>query len=196
MGVITVSLFLVLILFWLDVYYQNLLYGSVLRTRFLEICRLKYRLSIYISGVYTGSGLAKSGMATILYLIYAGFLIGVFILGIIVASIPLSTEGPKLNTQNSPTQSASVTALKKNVSGLLVSVFILCGLGMTVIGAVSIRTRDKKLTGIANKINDAIFILQKDNKGKVVKILDYKAVSDKDIDDLEIDILNEFTPKV
>ena len=75
-GVINVTMFLVVILFWLDLYYQNLLYGSVIRTRFLEFIRLRHRLSVYISGVYTGSS-----MHYMLYVIYAGFLLGSFSLG-------------------------------------------------------------------------------------------------------------------
>jgi hypothetical protein len=82
LGVIYVTMFLVVILFWLDVYYQNLLYGSVLRSRFLEFFRLNYRLSVYISGLYTGSH-----MDNVLYLLYFGFLTGIFIMGLLVAGI-------------------------------------------------------------------------------------------------------------
>ena len=81
-GVIIVTMFLVVVLFWLDLYYQNLLYGSVLRTRFLELIRLRHRLSVYISGIYTGSS-----MKVMLYSIYAGFLLGCFFLGNLVADI-------------------------------------------------------------------------------------------------------------
>jgi hypothetical protein len=79
-GVITVTMFLVVILFWLDIYYQNLLYGSVIRTRFLEYFRLKQKLSVYISGIYTGSS-----MEYMLYAIYAlCYLWGIFIRNIFV----------------------------------------------------------------------------------------------------------------
>lgn len=84
-GVINVTMILVVILFWLDILYQNYLYASVFRTRILELFRLRYRLSVYISGLYT-----KSSMNTILNLIYGGFLIGVFILGLFVIGIAKS----------------------------------------------------------------------------------------------------------
>ena len=86
MGVIDIFMILVVILFWLDIYYQSLLYRSVLRSRFLELFRLNYRLSTYLSGIYTGSGLGRSGMADMLYLIYGSFSVGIFFLGLTVSS--------------------------------------------------------------------------------------------------------------
>ena len=215
-GVINVSILLVLILFWLDVYYQNLLYGSVLRTRFLEFCRLKSRLSIYISGVYTGAGLGKSGMAWILYLIYAGFLIGTFYLGWIVISLPLDSVEPNSSNQaplegreneaniqnksgeqnNTSEQSGSILEnLKNYVKISLWICFILSGVGMIVIGIVCIRKRDNKLTKPGKKIEDCVFTKTPDNAGRL-HITGYNRLIEKEIDDLELQIFKEFTPRI
>jgi hypothetical protein len=76
-GVIIVTMTLIVILYWMDIYYQNLLVGSILRTNFLEIFRLNRGLSFYISMLY-----GRSGMGAALHILYAGFLIAAFILGI------------------------------------------------------------------------------------------------------------------
>ena len=68
-----------MVLYWLDIYYQNLLFGSVLRGRLLELFRLKRGLGIYISGLY-GAG----NFGRILHFLYIAFLIGLFILGLFV----------------------------------------------------------------------------------------------------------------
>jgi hypothetical protein len=39
-GVIVVTMALIVVLYWLDTYYQGLLYGASFRSRFLEIFRL------------------------------------------------------------------------------------------------------------------------------------------------------------
>jgi hypothetical protein len=78
-GVIVVTMVLVMVLYWLDIYYQNLLYGSVLRGRFLEIFKLNRGLGVYIAALY---GAAKIGR--ILHFLYIAFLIGLFILGLFV----------------------------------------------------------------------------------------------------------------
>lgn len=78
-GVIIVTMILVDILYWVDVYYQNLLYGAVMRTRFLEIFRLNRGLSYYISGMAGSTNLANT-----LPWLYGGFITGLFILGMIV----------------------------------------------------------------------------------------------------------------
>jgi hypothetical protein len=81
-GVIIVTMALVVVLYWLDIYYQNLLYGSVLRSRFLEIFKLNKALGIYISALY---GAAKIGR--ILHFLYVGFLMGLLILGLFVIGL-------------------------------------------------------------------------------------------------------------
>ena len=45
-GVIIVTMTLIVILYWMDIYYQNLLYGSGLRTNFLEIFILRRGLKV------------------------------------------------------------------------------------------------------------------------------------------------------
>ncbi|MGD9533709.1 MAG: hypothetical protein AB7V56_08060 [Candidatus Nitrosocosmicus sp.] len=82
-GVISITMLLVVILFWLDVYYQNLLYGSVFRTRFLEYFRVKFRLSRFISGIYNETGINKSSLSAVLYVVYYGFLSCGFAIGLI-----------------------------------------------------------------------------------------------------------------
>lgn len=76
-GVIVVTMILVMVLYWLDLYYQNLLYGAMFRGRFLEIFKLNRGLGVYISAFY---GAAKIGR--ILHFLYVGFLIGLFVLGL------------------------------------------------------------------------------------------------------------------
>jgi hypothetical protein len=162
-GVITVTMFLVVILFWLDIYYQNLLYGSVIRTRFLEFSRLKQRLSIYISGIYTGSS-----MEFMLYAIYGGFLLGTFSLGIIVAGI--TTQSTAISTSNvSATMSSSngkafesqtitqiLSGYLQSSLGILALSFILSAIGMIAIGVVCLRSRNDKVKKIDTKIKTKI----------------------------------------
>jgi hypothetical protein len=174
-GVINVSMYLVLILFWLDIYYQNLLYGSVLRTRFLETCRLKFKLSTYISGLYTGSGIGKSGMANILYLIYIAFLLGTFLLGIIVASLPI----------DDPKGTDSGNRILLLLFGLLPS-----GVGMLIIGIASIRSRDKTLTEIVKKINGKVYTTKSDGTRS------QNNLTDAEIDELDLWIVDKFQPRV
>lgn len=179
LGVINVSMLLVLILFWLDVYYQNLLYGSVLRTRFLESCRLKFKLSIFISGIYTGSGLGISGMANVLYFIYIAFLLGTFGLGLIVAT---SSE-----------KSDATIGEKINHILLLLIGLVPSGLGMLVIGIVSIRSRDKRLTDIVREINKTMYEITKEG---IIKKEKQPPPTKQDIDNLELWIIQRFQARV
>lgn len=78
---------LIVILYWMDIYYQNLLVGSILRTNFLEIFRLNRGLSFYISKLY-----GRSGMGAALHILYAGFLIAAFILGIFAATLSVNIK--------------------------------------------------------------------------------------------------------
>lgn len=78
-GVIIVTMILVVVLYWVDVYYQNLLYGSVLRSRFLELFRLNRGLSNYVSAL-AGTRI----LPNTLYLLYGGFIMGLGVLGMIV----------------------------------------------------------------------------------------------------------------
>jgi hypothetical protein len=91
-GVIIVTMVLIVILYWMDIYYQNLLYGAVLRSIFLEIFRLDRGLSKYISGLY-----GRSGMGWLLHFLYGGFFIAAFILGMFAATISENPEPSKAN---------------------------------------------------------------------------------------------------
>jgi len=86
-GVIIVTMVLTVVLYWLDSYYQKLLFGSVLRGRFLEIFKNNRGLTNYISGLY-GSG----HVGGILHSLYIGFLIALFVLGLFAINF-LNTVG-------------------------------------------------------------------------------------------------------
>lgn len=134
LGVIYVTMFLVVILFWLDVYYQNLLYGAVLRSRFLEFFRLNFRLSVYISGLYTGAR-----MGIVLYILYFGFLGSVFIMGWLVVQI----------TNASPNTPLDIVG--QQAFWILIGVTLLSLAGMLYITKIGIIDRKKKkLTPIMN----------------------------------------------
>jgi hypothetical protein len=172
-GVIDISMILVVILFWLDIYYQSLLYGSVLRSRFLELFRLNYRLSTYLSGIYTGSGLGKSGMADILYLIYGGFLLGIFFLGFTVSSLPLVD--------------ANLASLKTDVLLSLIITFCLSIIALLVIGIKVIKKRNTKLEKISKKMEDAIF-----KKNSEKEIFEFKSPTEAEKRCLELEIYKKF----
>ncbi len=167
-GVIIVTMFLVVVLFWLDLYYQNLLYGSVIRTRFLELIRLRHRLSVYISGIYTGSS-----MKIMLYSIYAGFLLGCFFLGNIVADITAQSTSTITSTSASTMtplnqsvsteeqqqlQSLSITEILsdyiQSTRGVLTLSFGLSGIGMIAMAVVCIISRDKRIRNIDRILRD------------------------------------------
>ena len=138
-----------MVLFWLDLYYQNLL-DSVIRTRFLGLIRLRHRLSVYISGIYTGSS-----MKFMLYFIYAGFLLGCFFLGNIVAGITAqstsiitstngTTEIPSNQTISREEQLQSISITKilsdyiQSTKGALTLSFVLSAIGMAAMAWVCI----------------------------------------------------------
>jgi hypothetical protein len=116
-GVIIVTMILVVVLYWVDVYYQNLLYGSVLRSRFLELFRLNRGLSNYISALAGTSTLHNT-----LYLLYGGFIIGLGVLGMIVifnahcndiiSSGSISNKNVTTSGERGTTTSASATSNK------------------------------------------------------------------------------------
>ena len=95
-GVIIVTMVLIVVLYWMDIYYQNLLYGAVLRAIFLELFRLDRGLSKYVSGLY-----GRSGMGWLLHFLYGGFFIAAFILGMFAATISENPEPPKQTEVNS-----------------------------------------------------------------------------------------------
>jgi hypothetical protein len=131
-GVIIVTMVLVVILYWLDIYYQGLLYGAVFRTRFLEIFRLNRGLSIYISALYGASNLGP-----LLHFLYLGFLIGVLLLGLFVANFAVvATDGD--SSKNEPA-SARANATESNPSRTFMDIkfSLSCGLIISFIFALS-----------------------------------------------------------
>jgi hypothetical protein len=111
-GVIIVTMVLIVILYWMDIYYQNLLYGAVLRAIFLELFRLDRGLSKYVSGLY-----GRSGMGWLLHFLYAGFFIAAFILGMFAATISENPEPPQKTEVNS--NKINITSL--NSTGITVN---------------------------------------------------------------------------
>jgi hypothetical protein len=153
LGVIYVTMMLVVILFWLDVYYQNLLYGSVLRSRFLELFRLNFRLSVYISGLYTGSH-----MANVLYVLYFGFLGGVLIMGLLVAGI------------TNASQNTALDILGQQGFWILIGIFLLSLGGMIYITKIGIIDRKrKKLTPIMNLFEKYLRLRDRD-ENKILEL--------------------------
>jgi hypothetical protein len=96
-GVIMVTMGLVVILYWLDIYYQNLLYGAVIRSVFLELFKLTQNgrrgLASFISSLHSGAGIRS-----FLHGVYYGFLVGLFVLGLFLATSTSSNDN-----QNNPT---------------------------------------------------------------------------------------------
>ncbi len=91
-GVIVVTMALIVVLYWLDTYYQGLLYGASFRSRFLEIFRLNRGLSVYISAFFGATFSAR-----MFQLLYFGFLVGLYILGLFAAGV-LGSSG-KIHSQ-------------------------------------------------------------------------------------------------
>jgi hypothetical protein len=131
-GVIIVTMVLVVILYWLDIFYQGLLYGAVFRTRFLEIFRLNRGLSIYISGLYGASNLGR-----LLHFLYVGFLIGVFLLGLFVANFAIFEASDDRSIDSATTASTNETESDTNQTFLDISIYWLnLGLIISVISAL------------------------------------------------------------
>lgn len=78
-GIIQATMALIAVLYWLDVYYQNVLTGALLRAQFLELFRLKYATSYYISGVYN-----KARLDAFITVIYLGLVLSAGIIGLSV----------------------------------------------------------------------------------------------------------------
>lgn len=131
-GVIIVTMSLVMVLYWLDIYYQNLLSGSVLRGRLLELFRLKRGLGVYISGLY-GAG----NFGRILHFLYIAFLIGLFILGLFVIDF-LGNIG--------------TTTMTRDIMDAFI--VLLGGLIFTMIGIITLYVvSDRKRTKIIKEIS-------------------------------------------
>ena len=88
-GAIIVTMILIVILYWVDRYYDGLLWGAVMRTRFLETFRLeRAHLSSYISGFLPDK------IVTLLHYMYGVFLLGALILGLSVTSVAANGFDP------------------------------------------------------------------------------------------------------
>lgn len=136
LGVIIVSMVLVVILYWLDIYYMNLLFGSVFRTRFLEIFKLNRALSIYISAFY-----GSTRIGDLLHFLYGGFLTGLFVLGLYVVSV---AEGAGTVTFGIRSVSLGLfIGYAVSISGILL-IYILCDRVRThTVVALSRKFKDK-----------------------------------------------------
>jgi hypothetical protein len=75
-GIIHATSILVIILFWLDLYYQNVLAGAILRAHFLELFRLKRGISFSITSIYN-----KAKLHRYTNFAYVGFFIAIVIIG-------------------------------------------------------------------------------------------------------------------
>ena len=80
-GVIVVTMVLVTVLYWLDIYYQTLIAGALVRSNILEMY-LNRGLSLTISEFYN-----KAKLGGILHFLYIGFLTGLLLLGLFVIGI-------------------------------------------------------------------------------------------------------------
>jgi hypothetical protein len=147
-GVIIVTMGLIIILYWLDIYHQSLLYGAVFRTRFLEIFRLNRGLSIYISALYGASHLGRG-----LHFIYIGFLIALFLLGLFVVNVATvtsdSSKNENANTFQSNTNGTS-TLTKASLRLILYISFILAFIGMVLIYLLSDLRRTRGVKRISS----------------------------------------------
>jgi hypothetical protein len=85
-GIIHATSILVIILFWLDLYYQNVLAGVLLRAHFLEIFRLKRGISFSVTSMYDKAQLHRYANYA-----YLGFFIAVLIIGYLI-NIDLEQE--------------------------------------------------------------------------------------------------------
>jgi hypothetical protein len=103
-GIIHATSILVIILFWLDLYYQNVLAGALLRAHFLEIFRLKKGVSYSITSMYN-----KSKLHSYTNFAYLGFFIAVVIIGYVI-NIDLDRE------MNSTDQKIKYESVENNSS--------------------------------------------------------------------------------
>jgi hypothetical protein len=137
-GVIVVTMALIVVLYWLDTYYQSLLYGASFRSRFLEIFRLNRGLSVYISAFFGASFSSR-----VLQLLYFGFLAGLFILGLFAAGV-LGSSG-----------------ITMPINGIVNTLIVLSAAeAFAVGGMITIYEMNEKST---NKVVKAVSDLIKDN---------------------------------
>jgi hypothetical protein len=78
-GIIHATLILVIALFWLDLYYQNVLVGALLRSIFLELFRVKKGMVYFISSIYD-----KARLHRYTNIAYVGFFLSVAMLGYVI----------------------------------------------------------------------------------------------------------------
>jgi hypothetical protein len=113
-GIIQATFALIAVLYWLDIYYQNVLVGAFLRAQFLEIFRLKYATNYYIGGIYN-----KAKIDSFITIIYLGLLIAS---GLIGFSINIITNEDNSTTKVSKleylTQNTPISKTMKLESGL------------------------------------------------------------------------------
>ena len=135
-SVIGVSMALIVALYWLDIFYQNLLYGALFRTHFLELFRLERGLSVYISGFYKAT---KVG--ALLHLVYVGFLVGLFFLGLYVVG-----------------WLSNLDLIVRNLG--LIGSFVICAIGIALIYGLSDYKKDNVSKDLSRKFNVALAELE------------------------------------
>jgi hypothetical protein len=119
-AVIIVTMVLVLVLYWLDTVYQSMLFGAVFRARYLEIFKLGWGLSNYIS-----TFLASARICRLIPILYAGFLFSAFILGLFVSTtavylaIPTSVSSVVSQLSTAAQHLSSSSPIVKNISSLV-----------------------------------------------------------------------------
>jgi hypothetical protein len=177
-AVIIVTMILVVILYWLDAYYSSLIYGSILRARFLEIFKLNRALRLYTSAIY-----AKSHLAWTLRSLYFGFLGGLFVLGLYALGIVSTrianqhvviTNTTSLYNTSTPQQTISL------ISNPLLVAFILSLAGIIAIYFLVDRDREKTV----NKIN------------QLFKKCWYKVKDKEPTDPLRLSIIKELEDEI
>jgi hypothetical protein len=147
-GVIIVTMALIMVLYWLDIYYQSLLFGASFRARFLEIYRLNRAMSVYIAAFYGASHTGR-----ILHFLYIGFLLGLVTLGLFVTNIIDEIGTNALDDED-----------VNNLIIMLVAFFLALG-GIITIYAICDRSRTRKVIEISNLIK--MYVPYKDERGRV-----------------------------
>jgi hypothetical protein len=178
-GVIIVTMTLIVILYWMDIYYQNLLVGSILRTNFLEIFRVHRGLSYYISKLY-----GRSGMGAGLHILYGGFLFAAFILGMFAATL---SENLDATNQTRNSECKLPMKLCAEAYSLIISL-ILGGIGILLIFLLFDQVRSKN-----SKIISRIIEIRKKELDNLTRDRSYNTKKENKIQEAENDIYKVLT---
>lgn len=158
LNVITITMALIVILYWLDVYYQNLLYGAVTRTMFLELFKLQQSGRRGLAA-FIGSLHSFARIRYFLHGIYYGFLFILFVLGLFVSFMPANQGADNSTIELKMPKSTSLTLDKADLKTtenipeksssfdykpILIGAFIVCLGGMITISVTSDRKREQR----------------------------------------------------